>query len=298
VQPGRVTDRHIEPPIGSIPGLDLGLVLLGALGLTVLIALGGSLRALEAPRLLLGLTYALYVPGYTLQAALFPRPNDLDGPERSAASFALSLAVIPPIALLLDRLRLGIHPWPILVSLELFVVACTLVAWYRRRRSSVNLRASASGRGWRGRWTIQERKARAIQGGLVVVLAVALASLAVVVLAPGPGERLTEFYLLGPSGLAESFPRETTIRQPVSATVGIVNREGAPTTYRVEVLVGGQLVAEVGPVRLAPGARVEVPVHVASPIAGDDVEVVFHLYRSGDRAPYRSLRLWLSVKGS
>ena len=113
-----------------IPIILLGLILVG------LIAAG--VQVLPAPlpmlRLLLGLAFVLFVPGYTLQAALFPRQDDLDGPERLALSFGLSIAVIPPIALVLDKLPWGIRLWPIVISLALFTLACSAVAVYRRQR--------------------------------------------------------------------------------------------------------------------------------------------------------------------
>ncbi|MGH2457599.1 MAG: DUF1616 domain-containing protein [Chloroflexota bacterium] len=287
-------ESAIEPV--SIYWLDLGLALLGTLGLTVFIAFRGSAGTFAPARLLLGSIDALYAPGYVLVAALFPRPSDLDGTERAAASFALSFAVIPPIALLLDILPGGVRPWPILVALDLFVVIGSAVAGYRRWRLALEEHPEMSSSP--GTWIWQTRpgrKALVIHGALAAVLALALASLALGVLAPGSGPRLSEFYVLGPVGLARDYPSQATAGQPVSVTVGIVNHEGAPATYRAEVLVGGQPAGWVGPVRLAPGARRELPIGFTPRIAGDDVEVVFQLYREGDTLPDRSLRLWLSV---
>lgn len=296
-RPRRIAGIESAARHDPVPWLDLGLVMTGALGLTLVIALGDSIPALQAPRLLLGLVYALYVPGYTLVAALFPRPDDLDGPERLAASFALSFAVIPAIALLLDKLPWGIRPWPILVSLDLFVAIGSVVTWRRRRQlPGMDLGAPATPPGWRERWTGPGRKSLAIRGALAVALVLTLASLALVVLAPDQGERLTEFYLLGPDGLAQDYPRTATVGQTVSLTLGIVNWEGAPTTYRVEVLTNGQPSGRAGPVQVAPGAQRELPVSFAPRQAGNDVEVTFWLYRGSDKTPYRTLRLWLSVK--
>jgi len=43
----------------------------------------------------------LFLPGYTLIATLFPRKDDLDGIERVALSFGLSIAITPLLGLAL-----------------------------------------------------------------------------------------------------------------------------------------------------------------------------------------------------
>ena len=73
-----------------LPRKDFALVLLGAgiLGAAIFageyLTMPPILTALLAfVRLALGLAYVLYVPGYCLTAALFPRTEDLDGIERN-----------------------------------------------------------------------------------------------------------------------------------------------------------------------------------------------------------------------
>ncbi len=44
-------------------------------------------------RVIFGLPFVLFLPGYALIAALFPGKGDLDGIERVALSFGLSIAV-------------------------------------------------------------------------------------------------------------------------------------------------------------------------------------------------------------
>jgi hypothetical protein len=93
----------------------------------------------ETPvRIVLGLPYVLFVPGYALIAALFPegseRPGDqdteatdsepaadierqgIDGIERVALSFGLSIAVVPLVGLVLNFTTWGIRLLPIIVS--------------------------------------------------------------------------------------------------------------------------------------------------------------------------------------
>jgi len=277
-----------------IPIILLGLILVG------LITAG--VQGLPAPlpmlRLLLGLAFVLFVPGYTLQAALFPRRDDLDGPERLALSFGLSIAVVPPIALVLDKLPWGIRLWPIVVSLALFILTCSTVAWYRRQRlpdqERFVLTVEVDVKGW---WAAQDRTSRILYSILALALTTAFLSALAIIVLPKPGERFTEFYILGPEGLAENYPREAIVGQPVTVTVGITNREGVPAEYRVEVRNGVHLIGQAGPVRLGSGETDEKPVTFVPAEVGDDVKVMFLLYRDGEQDPYRSLRLWLKVKG-
>ncbi len=273
----------------------LGLVLVG------LIAAGveGVPAVLPMARLLLGLAFVLFVPGYALQAALFPRADELDGPERLALSFGLSVAVVPPLALVLDRLPWGIRLWPIVISEALVITVCSAVALVRRRRLPPEARpvlvVSADLKGW---WAEQDRTNRILYSVLGGAVLLALGSAAAIILLPKPGDYFTEFYLLGPEGLAENYPRETVTGQPVTVTVGITNQEGTPAQYRVEVVNGGQQVGAAGPVRLKHEETDERPVAFAPAEVGDDVEIMFHLYRDGEPEPYRSLRLWMKVRAN
>ena len=83
-------------------------------------------------RVLFGLPLVLFVPGYVLIAALFPRNDDLDWLERVALSFGLSIAVVPLIGLVLNYTPWGIRLDPVLVSLSAFVLVMAVAATVRR----------------------------------------------------------------------------------------------------------------------------------------------------------------------
>lgn len=271
------------------------------IGLVLLVLMAADVRGLPAPlpvlRLLLGLAFVLFVPGYTLQAALFPRADDLDGPERLALSFGLSLAVIPPISLVLDKLPWGIRLWPIVVSLALFILACSAVAVYRRGRLTKEepfaLALEVDLGGW---WSAQDRTYRILYGILALALLTAALSATAIVVSPKPGEQLTEFYVLGPEGLAENYPREAVIGQPVTVSIGIANHEGVSAEYRLEVHSGAHLIGQAGPMHLEAGEIDERPVSFVPAEVGDNVKVEFLLYRDGGAETYRTLRLWIKVK--
>lgn len=281
---------------------DLALILLGEVALLLLVALGGTAWYLQLPRVLLGLVWTLYAPGYVLVAALFPRSNDLDGSERVAASFGLSWAVLPPIALLLDKLPWGLRPWPMALSLAAFCVLCGVVAGHRRSKPPDRHRAiSPTRRSLKGRWPGKSVNGQLKSGGLTVLLFVLLGVLTLLVLAlvviPGHGSHVTELYLLGPQGMAADYPREVRVGEPITVTVGIVDRETSRTAFRLDVMEGERRLGQEGPLWLEPGERLEQPISFAPVTTGDDVAVVFRLYRDKETAPYRSVRLWLKVTG-
>ncbi len=85
-------------------------------------------------RIVLGLLFVLFFPGYTLLSALFPKRDSLDGIERVALSFGLSIAVVPLIGLILNYTPWGIRLYPILISVTLFILVASGIAWYRQRR--------------------------------------------------------------------------------------------------------------------------------------------------------------------
>jgi len=290
---------------------DLTWIGLGGIVLLGLIALGrvGAFAPLAILRALLGLIYVLIVPGYTMQAALFAHRDDLDGPERFALSFGLSICLIAPLALALDNLPWGIRLWPIALSEALVIALFALLAWRRRQRIPEETRYQPELRPlWRQPyrqelklrivdwWGAQDRTRRTLYRVLGAALAVAALCFLAIVALPHPGDRFTEFYILGYGGLAEDYPREGWVGRPLTVTMGITNLEARASEYRVEVRNGETAIGEAGPIHLKRGATDEREIAFTPTEPGDDVQVQFLLYRDGETQPYRSLRLWLKVR--
>ncbi len=110
---------------------DLALVIFLTL-LCILFVLIPPLNEISPIRIILGLPLVLFLPGYALIAALFPRKDDLDGIERVALSFGLSIAITPLLGLGLNYTPFGIRLTPILIVLSVFTIALAIGAWVRR----------------------------------------------------------------------------------------------------------------------------------------------------------------------
>ena len=111
---------------------DLALVIF----LTLLCALFVLIPPLNemSLRIILGLPLVLFLPGYALIAALFIRKDDLDGIERVALSFGLSIAITPLLGLALNYTPFGIRLAPVLIVLSVFTIALAIGAYVRRSR--------------------------------------------------------------------------------------------------------------------------------------------------------------------
>jgi uncharacterized membrane protein len=288
----KVASERIRDGLTVRDSYDL-LLLVGL----VLLLPGLFLLPIPLLRVPLGLVAVLFAPGYALVAALFPRRDDLDGVARAALSFGLSVAVLPVIALVLNALTWGIRPWPIALSLSLWILLlCSTALWRRRALASsgpVYMPPAIDGLGW---WRGLSSRVRAyyIIGGLA--LAAVLIAGTVALLLPDPTARTTEFYVLGPKGIAENYPREVAPGQEMQVQLGISNREGTRARYRVEVRAEGQLLAQLGPIALEDGATWEAALRYALARAGDDQRIDILLFYNDHPTPYRQLRLWVNVR--
>jgi hypothetical protein len=90
-----------------------------------------------ALRWVLGLAFALFIPGYLTVEALFPLGRELDLMERFALSVGLSLTLDMLVGLLLNYTPWGIRLTPILTSLIILAVLLAAIALTRQYNVSV-----------------------------------------------------------------------------------------------------------------------------------------------------------------
>jgi uncharacterized membrane protein len=277
----------------------LAVAIAGGL-LLVLIAADAAMTQplLGVPRAALGLVFALAVPGYFIQAAAFPRIGQIDALERAMLSLVLSIAAVPPLALLLEwtpGLRVDLPG--IVTALG---AACTLViaiAWRQRARVPQAERCTLA-----LPYRLPELRAprlSPVNGLLIAVMlaagVVALIAMGVLLLGTGPGQHFTEFYVLNPDGLAENLPRTVRAGDALALRVGVMNREGTTVTYRVTVSAGDATLEALPPVTLNDGETRIIPLtlDLALPVGEQDVRVT--LYRDDSPQPYRQLHLRFTI---
>lgn len=251
-------------------------------------------------RTILGVLLVLFLPGYALIASLFPKKNDLDGIERAALSFGLSIAVTPLIGLALNYTPFGIRLDPILVSLSAFTVILCVVAYLRRQRIPEENRfwVDFSGffNGMKQGFKGESKTSKILSLILVISIILAISTTAYIIVKPKEGEKFTEFYILGPDGKASNYPTNLTSGEEGKVIIGIVNHENAETSYHLVVASNGSVQSEQT-VKLANGEKLEIPYNFTAGDPGTR-KLEFLLYKLPDNNNiYRSLHLWLNITG-
>jgi len=188
---------------------------------------------LEWVRIVLGLAFILFIPGYVLVFSLFPGRDSIDIIERIALSFGLSIAIVPLVGLVLNYTPWGIRLQPILISLISLVFILSAIGWYRwqcmppKRRFfvSINIHLPKS----------ESRLENVLTTVLIAAIVISISLLIYVIVTPHVGESFTEFYLLGPDGKAEGYPTNLSVGENGTVTIGIANHEHKQMNYMAEV---------------------------------------------------------------
>ena len=213
----------------------------------VVVWLAASIAAIYLPILnqtpvlvVFALPVVLFIPGYCLIAALFPKNDDIDLIERLALSIGLSIAVVPLIGLGLNFTPWGIRLDSIVISITVFTWVLVLVAHYRRailppeERFSMPFSEIAS--------TIREgvfpdRSSpvdRLLSVILVLAILIAITTTIYVIASPKESEHFSEFYLLGEKGMAADYPDLIITGQNYPMFVGVGNHEYRNMSYTIE----------------------------------------------------------------
>ncbi|MEE8370159.1 MAG: DUF1616 domain-containing protein, partial [Dehalococcoidia bacterium] len=253
----------------------------------------------DAVRIALMLPLVFFTPGYALVSALYPGRADLSPLERLAISFAVSLAILPLIALALNYSPWGVRWEPLMAFVSLLVVVASALGLLHRRYGRppgerfapslrLNLPRAVTVRG-------------VLRGTAFVVVIAPLTVVAVVLLVILAGQRAgdaphTEFYLLGSDGRPDSLPRTLMVGENVSLIIGITNREAEEEWYAITASIGGSPVQEISGVRLAPGQSWKWPFVLTPERPGNWQRVQFDLHMEGaGGGVYRTLRIWVDV---
>lgn len=250
-------------------------------------------------RAVLGLPMVWFLPGYALIAALFPGKKDLDGIERIALSFGLSIAVVPLIGLMLNFTPFGIRLLSVLISISVFTLIMCLITYYRRSRltedEAYGFNLTDIYPGAKELLNGDTKLDKILSGILVLSIIFSVIILVYVIVSPIHGEKFTEFYILGNEGKADNYPTTIASGNNSSLIVGIVNHEYSPENYTFLILLENNTLSRKE-IQLEHNSTWEERTYFTPEIKGNNLKLDFLLYKDNNlTVPYRNLHLWVNV---
>ncbi len=281
------------------------------IGIIIFLVLIASIFVLVPPlsttsvRTIVGLPMVIFLSGYALIAALFPRKDDLNGIKRLALSFGLSIAVVPLLGLALYYTPLGIRLNSILITLDIFTLIMCAVAVKRRsvlpdsEVFTVHFMAfyhSVHNEIFSNHRSTTDKILTVI---LAISIVVSIIMVLYVIVTPKQGEKFTEFYLLGEGGMADDYPTQIISGESNTVIVGVVNHEYQGVNYSMEVLLDNEsleLPDYWKKITLGHNQTTDRNFTFMLYKEGDDMKMEFLLYKEYNYTqPYRDLHLWVSV---
>lgn len=246
-------------------------------------------------RIILGIILVIFFPGYTLTSALFPKKKDLDGLERLAFSFGLSIAIVPLIGLILNYTPWGIRLDPIIIAISIFVIITAAIGYFRQQKLPANDRFNIIIKTYLPDWATAGKLDKALSFCLLITILAALSSLGYTIAKPSQGEKYTEFYLLGIDGKTTGYPQQVPLGEPANIVIGIVNHENQPTNYRIKIKIGGAENSEINMGTLDNKAKLEKKISFTPKDIGKRQKVEFQLYLNNETEPYFDAPLYLYI---
>ena len=248
-----------------------------------------------ALRVILGFPFLLLFPGYVLLVALFPEKENLDNSDRMILSFCISITLVTLLGFLLNYTPWGINLGSTLTVVSIFIVVFSGVALYKRYNLPYEKRYLLSTAVDKSRW----QNSSWIDISLSVVLGITILSVVLificVVSISTSGERFTEFYRQNEDGEITDIDEVFVYGEGNSISLGITNKEGRKSVYRVIAFLEGEPVGGIGFIELPNGESWEENLIISPQTIGEQQMLEIILDREGSDFPYRTLRLWVDV---
>lgn len=244
-------------------------------------------------RIPFSLLILLFLPGYALIAAMFPKKYEISAIERFTLSIGLSIAIT-----VFDGFAISVTPYlfrpvPLILTLSAITLLFVLTTVLTRARTPQNERFFVDYRGFIESLRSDEKMSDiermlfiALIGSIIIA-----SSMLIYAKITFEEERFTALYILGPGGKAEGYQKDLHIGEPSSITVGVENYEHAPAEYMFHVKLG-RGVLEKREISLKHKEKWLENVSFIPDRTGDRLKLEFALYK--DERPYRSVHLWVN----
>jgi uncharacterized membrane protein len=217
-------------------GLDLaaGIVLASLLLIFALALPDGNVL-----RIIFGLPFLLFLPGYSLVSALWVKQVELEPLERVGYSLGLSLAMVPIVGLGLNYTPSGITLLSVVLSLYIIIILLNVVAWFRRRMLSPGERFTVKTEFILTKVDTMKSTDTVVIVIVIIAIVIGFGLLSYIAMNL-PSEQYSEIFILDSNGTTENYPTDLDVNESASIIVNVVSHEQEDTDYQVVVTLESQ----------------------------------------------------------
>ena len=217
-------------------GLDLAAVIILA---SLLLIFALALPDGNILRIVFGLPFLLFLPGYSLVSALWIKQSELEPLERVGFSLGLSLAIVPLLGLGLNYTPGGITLASVVLGLYCLILLLNVVAWFRRRTLSPEERFAIKTEFIMAKVDTMTSTDMVVIVIVIIAIAIGVGLLSFIAMNP-PSEQYSEIFILDSNGTTENYPTDLDVNESASIIINVVCHEEEDTDYRVVVTLGSR----------------------------------------------------------
>jgi uncharacterized membrane protein len=131
---------------------------------------------------------------------------------------------------------------------------------------------------------------------LIILLVVAVIATVYIIVNPNPGDKFTEFYILGMGDKAGNYPTNLSVNEVGNLTIGIVNHEHSTTSYTIVTTLNGTTISSANYTLVNNETKlINYSFKAINP--GNNQKLEFKLYKLPDNnTVYRTVFLNLNVQ--
>ncbi|UCF08768.1 MAG: DUF1616 domain-containing protein [Thermoplasmata archaeon] len=276
-------------------GIDLTIVIILA---SLLLIFALLLPDGNILRIVFGLPFLLFLPGYSFVSALWAKKSELEPLERVVFSLGLSLSLVPLAGLGLNYTPWGITLISVVVCLYLLIMILAGIAWLRRSKLSPNERFAVKPESLFYRADTMSSTDLLMVLLVVIVVIIGAGLLTYIVLNP-PAEQFTELYILDQNGTTENYPTSLSVNESASIIINVVSHERHSTDYSVMVTLQSENYENSTLARydffLDNWDKWYQPFNFSVNESGE-FKLIISLFKENDSVPYATNHLWLDVR--
>jgi len=194
-------------------------------------------------KIVLGLLFLLFIPGYLLLFVLFPSKKTdegIDFIDRIALSFGISLAIVSLTGIALYYIAGKIELEYALISIFIFEIIIGVISVYRwfktipdeRLVLSIDLNLFKS----------KDKLDKVLIIILIILILVTTTVFIFITTTPRVGEKFTGFNILGPDRSTTYYPRNIIAGENATIIIGVTNHEYQTMNYTIEVWLINQTI--------------------------------------------------------